>query len=69
MDRKTAPFPGLNHIPFLQNDFIIRYSAMAGLDDSLTEELIRYYWIKQWDGKLPTTVLGGDASYMIDLTE
>ena len=39
------------------------------ISESLTEDLIRYYWIKQWDGKLPTTVLGGDASYMIDLTE
>ena len=39
------------------------------ISESLTEDLIRYYWIKQWDGRLPTTVLGGDASYMIDLTE
>ena len=37
--------------------------------ESLTEPLIQYYWIKEWDGKLPTTVLGTDASYMIDLTD
>ena len=35
---------------------------------ALTGELIDYYWIKQWNGKLPSTVLGADASYMIDLT-
>ena len=39
------------------------------ISESLTEDLIRYYWIKEWDGKLPSTVLGGDASYMIDLSE
>lgn len=38
------------------------------ISESLTEGLIRYYWIKQWDGKLPSTVLGDGASYMIDLT-
>lgn len=36
--------------------------------EALTGDLIDYYWIKQWDGKLPSTVLGSDASYMIDLT-
>ena len=36
--------------------------------EALTEDLIYYYWIKQWDGKLPSTVLGSDSSYMIDLT-
>lgn len=36
---------------------------------ALTEELIKYYWIKQWNGKLPTTVLGNENSFMIDLTE
>jgi regulator of protease activity HflC (stomatin/prohibitin superfamily) len=36
---------------------------------ALSDELINYYWIKQWDGKLPSTVLGGDNSFMIDLTE
>ena len=38
------------------------------ISESLTEGLIQYYWIKEWDGILPSTVLGGDAGYMIDLT-
>lgn len=37
------------------------------ISEALTDELIYYYWIKQWDGKLPSTVLGTDSSYMIDL--
>lgn len=37
------------------------------ISESLTQELLRYYWIKQWVGELPQTVLGSDASYMIDL--
>lgn len=36
---------------------------------ALTPDLINYYWIKQWDGVLPSTVLGSDSSYMIDLTD
>ena len=36
---------------------------------ALTANLIKYYWIKQWNGKLPTTVLGSDSNYMIDLGE
>lgn len=36
--------------------------------ESLTDGLIGYYWIKQWDGALPGTVLDADGSYMIDLT-
>ncbi len=39
------------------------------ISESLTDGLIDYYWIKQWTGVLPSTVLGSDASYMIDLTE
>ena len=39
------------------------------ISESLSDKLISYYWIKQWDGVLPSTVLGSDASYMIDLTE
>ena len=38
------------------------------ISESLAGDIIQYYWIKQWNGELPTTVLGGDASYMIDLT-
>ena len=37
--------------------------------DTLTPSLIEYYWIKQWNGTLPSTVLGNDSNYMIDLTE
>ena len=36
---------------------------------ALTDNLINYYWIKQWNGTLPSTVLGESSSYMIDLTE
>ncbi len=39
------------------------------ISESLTGELIEYYRIKQWDGKLPTTVLGENSSYMLDLTD
>lgn len=38
------------------------------ISESLTSGLIQYYWIKQWDGILPSTVLGDGQSYMIDLT-
>ena len=38
------------------------------ISESLSQKLIDYYWIKEWDGKLPTTVLGSDANYIIDLT-
>jgi len=36
--------------------------------EALTDDLIDYYWIKQWNGELPDTVLGESSSYMIDLT-
>lgn len=36
---------------------------------ALTDNLINYYWIKQWNGTLPSTVLGESSSYMIDLTD
>ena len=39
------------------------------ISESLTDSLIRYYWIKEWDGILPSTVLGEGSSYMIDLTD
>ena len=35
--------------------------------EALTSDLIKYYWIKQWDGILPTTVLGNDANVMMTL--
>lgn len=37
--------------------------------EALTSDLIEYYWIKQWDGQLPSTVLGDSSNYMIDLTD
>ena len=39
------------------------------LASSLTSDLINYYWIKQWNGILPSTVLSNDGNYMIDLTD
>lgn len=38
------------------------------ISESLAGDIIQYYWIKQWNGVLPSTVLGSEASYMIDLT-
>lgn len=35
--------------------------------DSLSEGLIKYYYIKQWDGKLPTTVLGDGQSIIFNM--
>lgn len=37
------------------------------ISESLTEALIKYYWIKGWNGVLPSTVLSNDGNYMIDL--
>jgi len=37
------------------------------ISKSLTDELVSYYWIKQWNGELPTTVLSEDGNYMISL--
>ena len=39
------------------------------ISESLTEGLIDYYWIKQWDGKLPGTVLGENGNYMLNLND
>lgn len=35
--------------------------------EALTGDLIQYYWIKQWNGKLPSTMLGNDPSIMLTL--
>ena len=35
--------------------------------ESLTPNLVKYYYIKQWDGILPKTVLGEDSSFIISL--
>jgi len=40
----------------------------ARIAENLTGDLIDYYWIKQWNGELPDTVLGESGNYMIDLT-
>lgn len=37
------------------------------ISESLTGGLIDYYWIKQWDGELPTTILGDNGNYMLML--
>ena len=37
------------------------------LAKSLTEILIEYYKIQQWDGKLPETYLGGDGSTVLPI--
>lgn len=35
--------------------------------ESLTPNLVKYYYIKQWEGVLPKTVLGESNSFMISL--
>ena len=35
--------------------------------ESITPELVRYYYIKQWNGELPKTVLGEDNAFMLNL--
>lgn len=37
--------------------------------ESLTPNLIKYYWIKQWTGELPTTMLGDSANIMLALDQ
>ena len=37
------------------------------ISESLTGELTNYYWIKQWNGELPSTVLSNDGNYMLSL--
>lgn len=39
------------------------------ISESLSEDLLTYYWIKQWNGILPSTVLGGNGGYMINLPQ
>lgn len=36
--------------------------------EALTPDLINYYWIKQWDGKVPTTMLGSDSNILLEMT-
>lgn len=35
--------------------------------ESMTPELSRYYWIKQWNGELPSTMLGDDTTMMMNI--
>ena len=35
--------------------------------EALSDELINYYWIKQWNGELPDTMLGNDTNVMLTL--
>ena len=35
--------------------------------ENLSDGLISYYWIKQWNGILPSTVLGENGNYMLSL--
>ena len=37
--------------------------------EALSPELINYYWIKQWNGELPSTMLGENTSIMLTLDE
>ncbi len=39
------------------------------ISESLTDELIDYYWIKQWNGQLPSTVLSENGNYMLNLND
>ena len=39
------------------------------ISESLTPDLIRYYWIKEWNGELPRTVLGEGMGYIMNMTE
>lgn len=39
------------------------------ISESLTPGLIQYYWIKQWNGILPSTVLGEGMNFMLNLTQ
>ena len=35
--------------------------------ESLTDELVQYYYVQRWDGKLPTTVLGENTSFLMNM--
>ena len=39
------------------------------ISEALTPELIKYYWIKQWNGELPSTMLGAETDIMLTLSE
>ncbi|MBR2041856.1 MAG: prohibitin family protein [Oscillospiraceae bacterium] len=35
--------------------------------ESLTPELVQYYYVQQWNGQMPTTILGEASSFMLNL--
>ena len=35
--------------------------------EALSTDLIKYYWIKQWNGQLPTTALGDNTGIILDM--
>ena len=37
--------------------------------EALTPDLIKYYWIKQWSGELPSTMLNDNTGIMLTLGE
>ena len=39
------------------------------ISESLTKELIRYYYILQWDGKLPRYMLSGGGSALFQIPD
>jgi len=36
--------------------------------ESLTDELVQYYYVERWDGKMPTTILGDAGSVLFNLS-
>ena len=41
--------------------------ANRKIGDTLNQNLIKYYYIKQWDGKLPETMLSDASEYLINV--
>ena len=41
--------------------------ANRKIGDTLNQNLIKYYYIKQWDGKLPDTMLSDASEYLISV--
>lgn len=45
----------------------IEADANSKLQKSLTPQILRKMWIDKWNGKLPSTMAGGDASVLLNL--
>ena len=41
--------------------------ANKKLAQSVSEDLIKYYWVEGWNGELPDTILSSDGNYIIDI--